>query len=248
MALDGPLADLFADRPGAPVLTDDELRLQDEADALIDDCYWFSEPRLHLIVKEDWARTIVGLTNAICIAFVAGLDEDEAIRRMGADPSDCPPLGWEEYTAQAWAPFEAARSPMGRIETTPEEAWLWVGTAPGGGLVIYEAHGIKAREDTFGQAMTTSGGLLASVVDYGETSVDIWRDGTKLGWPSPFHDPWPGCPDEAWLCRFGDHSHDSFRLPRSVALMTLLTGVHVDPEWLASEPKRAVRLPPPTAG
>jgi hypothetical protein len=72
--------------------------------------------------------------------------------------------------------------------------------------------------------------------------VEWWRNGARLAWPAPDHDPSANDPPEAWLCRFGDYSHESFSMYRNLALMTMLTGVRVEPSWLHENPKRLVRL------
>lgn len=233
IALDGPLADLFEHLPGAPVLNEEEQRLQDEADELIEGFYWLRDPPSIMAMPEPWARTLLAVHEFFCAAFVKGPDEDEVIRRMGADPSACP----------LWTPEEAGAA-MGTIEPNPEESFLWVGTPPSGGVMTYHGDGILPVNDSICSRVTGGGGLLASVFAHNDT-VNVWRDGTKVGWPDPFHDPWPGCPEEAWRCRFGDHAHDSYPLQRSLALMTVLTGVHVEPEWFVTAPKRAVRLSEP---
>jgi hypothetical protein len=244
IALDGPLAGLFEDLPGAPVVSEAERRLQREADELIHGySSWLYSPQAVMAIGEPWALKLLAVIEPFCAAFVAGPDEEETIRRIGADPSACPLLDFDEYQSQSWAPWETSRGPMGTIEGSPEESWLWVSTPPSGGVMIFQSNGILPVNDTFCGRVTTGGGLLASVFHHGEVSVNIWRDGDKAGWPGPFHDPtWEGCPEEAWRCRFGDRSSGFGDLPRSLALMTVLTGVRVDPEWFVTAPKRAVRV------
>jgi hypothetical protein len=246
IALDGPLADLFEHLPGAPVLSEVERRLQDEADGLIRGYdSWLRDPQTVMAMAEPWAMKLLSVIEYFCVAFVDGPDEEEVIRRMGADATACPLLSFEEYQEGSFAAWEDAREATGRNDSTPEEAWLWVATPPCGGVMIFHGDGILPVNETFCSRVTTGGGLFASVFHYGEVSVNIWRDGTKVSWPSPLHDPWLGCPDEAWRCRFGDDADHSGYLSRSLALMTVLTGVHVEPEWFVTVPKSAVRVSEP---
>ncbi|NEB03872.1 ankyrin repeat domain-containing protein [Streptomyces sp. SID13726] len=87
LLLTTPLAPLVQDLPGAVELTAEEVAAQQAADALI---AAFGEEPL-------W-------TDGLGICFVRGLDEDESIRRLGADPARVPrtdeppfdPLDYEE--------------------------------------------------------------------------------------------------------------------------------------------------------
>jgi hypothetical protein len=239
VALDGPLADLFDGLPGAPVVSDEQRRLQDEADEILKGYWWLYDPRVVMSSGEPWAVKVLGILEPFCAAFVAGADEEETIRRMGADPSACPLVDSDEYHAQfssRWERFEGE---------TPEESLLWVGTPPSGGVMIFHPGGILPVTDRFCRRVTTGGGLLASVFHHNDT-VHVWRDGAEIGSANPFDDPrWDQSPDEAWRCRFGDHAYDAGYLPRGVTLMTVLTGVRLDPEWLFGGARRAVLLPEP---
>ncbi|WP_327296899.1 ankyrin repeat domain-containing protein [Streptomyces sp. NBC_01197] len=89
LLLTTPLAPLVAELPGAVELPADEAAAMQAADALITA---FGEQPL-------W-------TDGLGIAFVRGLSEDELIRRLGADPAQCPravldeaPFGEEDYEA-----------------------------------------------------------------------------------------------------------------------------------------------------
>jgi hypothetical protein len=246
IALDGPLADLFEHLPGAPVLSEEERRLQRDADGLIGGYdSWLRDPQTIMAIAEPWARKVMGVWEVFCVAFVKGPDEEEVIRRMGVDAEACSILSLEEYQGRCSDAWEANRDASGWVRSTPEEAWLWVSTAPSGGVMVFHGDGILPINEPFCSRITAGGGLSASVFHHGEVSVHIWRDGNREGWPSPHHDPWPGCPDEAWRCRFGDAAHESGALARSLALMTVLTGVHVEPKWFVTAPKRAVRMSEP---
>jgi hypothetical protein len=214
VALDGPLADLFANLPGVPSVSDEERRRQAEADDLV-----ASYADLKFVA------------NFYCLGFVRGLSEDEIIRRAGADPVNCPPGDLDQYL----------------VLTQPlESSALWVGTPASGGVVIVDlAAGLPVSED-FCRGMSAGDVILASTFDNpagGDQWVQWWRAGTLLARPSAFDDPRGSDPDEAWLCRFGDKSHGSYSHDRSLALMSMLTGVHADARWLLEVPKRLVHLP-----
>ncbi|MFF4948980.1 ankyrin repeat domain-containing protein [Streptomyces chattanoogensis] len=71
LALTTAMAPLFAGLPGAVPLTAEERAAQQEAD--------------------ERTAVFAGVhTEGVSIAFVAGIDEDEAVRRLGGDPCTCP--------------------------------------------------------------------------------------------------------------------------------------------------------------
>lgn len=223
VALDGPLATLFADLPGAPPLNEAERRRQAEADALI-------------ASYSELSRVSPGIAVDLCIAFVAGLDENEVIRRAGADPADCPTTSVDELNTAVYTSTDGS----------PGTPVLWIGTPPGGGVVVYDPTDINPRSDEFCGRVSAGNAALASMFDNpagGDQCVDWWRDGKLVARPSPSSDPRGNDPSEAWLCRFGDSSHDSSDVARDLALMSMLTGTHPDAAWLAEAPKRLVRLP-----
>jgi hypothetical protein len=214
MALHGPLADVFASLPGAPVISEEDRARQATADSLIE-----SYRDLHDIAPY--------LAESMCVAFVGGLDEDEVIRRAGASPADCP-LGSDEDYEDA---------------VDSEDGVLWIGTPPGGGVVVYDLTGITPVNSEFCRRVS-AGATVASTFDNpagGDQCVNLWRDNVMVARPSPYGDPGDNDPAEAWLCRFGDHTHDSNDVARNLALMALFTGTHPDPAWLFQAPKRVVR-------
>jgi ankyrin repeat protein len=217
VALDGPLAPIFEQLPGAPTVSDEERAAQARADELI-------------TFYEQWRH----LPDGLCVAFVSGVDEDGVIRRLGLDPAEWPSMvdAHEDGTA-------------GQIDYDPDQTVLWVGRTEGGGVVVYDWWGVAPVSDFFCRAVSAEGGEVASTFNNpagGELHVNWWRDGARIAWPDPGRDPSPNDPPEAWLCRFGDHSHESFYMYRNLALMTMLTGVRVDlPRWLDEGPKRLVR-------
>ncbi|MGW0520775.1 DUF6461 domain-containing protein [Crossiella sp. NPDC003009] len=210
MALRGDLAPLFAELPGALVLSEQERARQAEADALIEG--YEGLERLPYLA----------------IAFVGGVDLDTVVRRMGADPADCPEVGlraYEEVTCAA-----------------PESRVCWAGAPPGGGVVVVQLAGIIPIGEAFSRAVSAAGGIVASHFDNpaGACNMAWWRDGQRVRFRGePFLDPGDG-PEEAWYCRFGDGLTDQGPTARCLALMGMLTGVRTGRAWLVDAPKRLV--------
>jgi hypothetical protein len=170
----------------------------------------------------------------LCLSFVAGLDEDELIRRLGADPVDCPTVAPLTNPDTAGTGGEPSRI-------------VWLGTPPSGGVVVVDPGVTLPTEPPLCARVSAGDVTLVSMFDNpagGDQRVDIWRDGQLVGYPTPYGDPRPDDPPEAWLCRFGDKAHDSFDVDRDLALMTMITGVRPDPQWLFREPQRLVRVVP----
>ncbi|MBP2476649.1 hypothetical protein JOF53_005521 [Crossiella equi] len=210
MALHGDLAPLFADLPGARALSERERARQAEADALIRG-------------YEELGRLVYP-----AIAFVGGVDLDTVIRRMGADPADCPEVGPRAYEQAACV------APQSRV--------CWAGAPAGGGVVVVQLGGIIPVGAAFSRAVSACGATVTSHFDNpaGGCSMDWWRDGQRTGFHGvPQLDP-VGGPEEAWYCRFGDGATDLGPTARCLALMGMLTGVRTDGEWLAEAPKRLV--------
>jgi hypothetical protein len=74
VALWGPLAELFADLPGAPQIPAADRQRQADADALIAAYGW----------ADQWS------VGGGSVAFVKGVPVDEVISRLGEDPATCP--------------------------------------------------------------------------------------------------------------------------------------------------------------
>ncbi|WHT23252.1 hypothetical protein N8J89_19910 [Crossiella sp. CA-258035] len=119
MALRGDLAPLFAELPGALVLSELERARQAEADALIAG-YEGLERLLYL-----------------AIAVVVGADLGTVIRRMGADPADCPEAGLRAYEEVTWVALES------RVQLA----------------------GIIPIGEAFSRAVSADGGIVASHFD-----------------------------------------------------------------------------------
>ncbi|MFF9222134.1 ankyrin repeat domain-containing protein [Streptomyces viridosporus] len=221
LGLDGPLADLFAGLPGAPSISVKERDRQTRADALI--------------ASYEWAGYWAGLD----LAFVADVDEDELIRRLGAEPARCPLtdslfLGMVEDPHADWADDEDDGEPEYSPMDFDFEAW--VARRDGGAVLI----GAAASSDSLCARMSV-GTRLATVFfnPKGSCYVYCWADGRRVRQSEPADypaDPWP----EEWLHRFGHHAHASSHEARALAFMTACTGVRIDEQWLIRAPKRAV--------
>ncbi|HEX2312884.1 MAG TPA: ankyrin repeat domain-containing protein [Thermomonospora sp.] len=195
-ALFGPLAEIFAGLPGAPAITEEERARQAEADAL-------------MAFYDRWEQN----TEAVGIAFVAGLDLAELVRRVG-------------------------RGTFG----VPGDGEVWLSAPPEGGLTVLG--GTIPVKDAF-LAAVSAGGVAAATFDNpagGDQRVHWWRDGERAGMFSPFQDPKADDPEEAWLCRFGEEGHPYRDMAQNLALMTLLTGVRADEDWLFEGPKVIVPI------
>ncbi|MCT9933698.1 ankyrin repeat domain-containing protein [Planotetraspora sp. A-T 1434] len=216
IALTGPLGDLFRGLPGAPVVEADWLRRQAETDALV-------------ARYDSWDYCGDGEG----FAFVADVDEDMAIRRLGLDPAACPVVDEDDY-------LDVGLS-------GPGEA-LWLGQPPGGtGVALFSVISFDPGSEHLWCPLS-SPGLVTSVATnmVADDVIEVWRDGVSVRYFQSLHEPEEDSLPEEWLCRFYDRSQGSpTRLARGLALGTLLTGVEIDEEWLFHAPKRLVTPPSP---
>ncbi|MER7172717.1 ankyrin repeat domain-containing protein [Streptomyces mesophilus] len=169
-----PLAPLVADLPGAQPLSAEEAAAFRAADELI---AAFGTERL-------W-------TEGLGIAFVRGLDEDEVIRRLGADPADCPRADIEG------APFD---------EDDYEESLRYVGVlgVPGepGGCVITQDGYLPNRGELL---EAVSAGTTAYGIYYnpkGGNFGTLARDGRFVDGGEIGSTPYGPEPEAAWHFRF----------------------------------------------
>lgn len=223
LALTGPLADLFATLPGAPSMSAEERDRQARADALI-------------ASYEGWE----GHWDSATLVFVAGLGEDELIRRLGTDPALCPvtespfrcwieepPVDWEdEEEDESWEDLDPGYS--------PEDFWAWVAGRDGGTVLVgHPADRACAR---------MSADTRLAVAHFhinGSRYVHCWAGGRQVRRSEPWDDPSQPWADEM-LYRFGDLAHPSSAEARALAFVTDYTGVRVDEEWLIRARMRGV--------
>ena len=166
LLLTTPLAPLVAELPGAVELPTEEAAAFREADALI---AAFGE-------RELW-------TEGLGITFVRGLSEDELIRRLGADPAQCPEADLEH------APFDP---------TDYDESLRYVGVtsvpgAPGGCVITQDGYmpsddavvrAISAGTDAYGLYFNPKGGTFGTLARDGE-AVEHEEIGLPPGEPDP---------------------------------------------------------------
>jgi hypothetical protein len=153
LLLTTPLASLVAQLPGAVELPAEEAAAFREADALIAACG----------ERELW-------TEGLGLCFVRGLSEEEVIRRLGADPAQCPTAGLED------APFDL---------TDYDESLNYVGIAsvpgaPGGCVITQEGYmpsddavlrAISAGTAAYGIYFNPKGGTFGTLARNGEVAV-----------------------------------------------------------------------------
>ncbi|MEU6243712.1 ankyrin repeat domain-containing protein [Streptomyces sp. NPDC047024] len=180
LLLTTPLAPLVRDLPGAVELSEPESAAQRAADALI--AAFGTEPL--------W-------TEGLGVCFVRDLTEDEVIRRLGADPADCPRKDLDEE--------EDAEDEEGLDEPDWDESLRYVvvrhvdGT-PGGCVITQD--GYLPKDDTLLRAVspgTTAYGLYFN--PKGGTFGALARDGEIVHTEETGH--WPLDADSAyWPFRF----------------------------------------------
>ncbi|WP_307813811.1 DUF6461 domain-containing protein [Streptomyces sp. N35] len=174
LLLTTPLASLVAQLPDAQPLSADEaaaFRMADELIAAFGD-------------QEMW-------TEGLGIAFVQGLDEDEVIRRLGADPAECP------RTNREHAPFD----PMDFEESLRHVGVTSVPGSPGGCVITQD--GYMPSDNDVLKAVTP--GTCAYGIYYnpkGGTFGSLARDGETVAHEEIGLSPFEGDPPAFWHFRF----------------------------------------------
>lgn len=217
-ALEGPLADLFRDLPGAPLPGEAERRTRRHADVLLSSYRWIDD----LIVRpED-------------ITVVGGVTEEHVIQRLGAEPDRCPttmsPLSW----------FDDEPTLEDLENGHPETFDLYLGAQEGGVCLL----GQKATTSRVCRLLSEGTRLAAAVFIEVKAicSLECWVDGVRNHRVDPMETP-PEDLDAAWTYRFGDHAHPSSYEARALAFMTEFTGVEIDADWLRKGRMRGVNIP-----
>jgi hypothetical protein len=164
---------------------------------------------------------------AYCFTAVVGLDADEAIRRLGGNPS----------AEQSDRTFEECFWPA----TGPQ--WAQVGPVDGG-VVVAEHNGWRAEESA---ARLSEGARLACFFRNVQaiTHFVYAVDGTVLADFDPLVDRRPAAAADAIAPALQGLSFGLFAAePSALTLLERLTGVRIAQTWLDA-PQRAVALPPP---
>ncbi|WP_406154327.1 ankyrin repeat domain-containing protein [Streptomyces sp. NBC_01023] len=179
LLLTTPLAPLVAELPGAVELPADEAAAVQAADALITA---FGEQNL-------W-------TDGLGIAFVRGLSEDELIRRLGADPAQCPRADLDQ------APFD---------EMEHDECLRHVGVTkvhgePGGCVITQDGYmpsdeavlkAISAGTTAYGVYFNPKGGTFGTLA----------HDGKAVAYEEIGLSPQESDPAAYWNFRFWQTEH-----------------------------------------
>lgn len=225
LLLTTPLAPLVADLPGAVPLTAEETAAFQAADELT---RAFGTEQL-------W-------TEGLGIAFVRGLDEDEVIRRLGADPAQCPETGSED----------ASPDDMGDdVSDDMDDASLrFVGVArvPGspGGCVITQ-DGYMPGDDAVLRAISAGTAAFGMYFNpKGGTHGTLARDGEIVEYEEVGLAPDESDPPAHWHFRFWQHGSDVPYGAHDLAYACAAAGLRIDDGRAAVDheaPRRRVELP-----
>ncbi|EPH45169.1 ankyrin repeat domain-containing protein [Streptomyces aurantiacus] len=213
------LAPLVERLPGAMQLPAEEASAFREADALITA---FGEQELH--------------TEGLGICFVRGLTEDELIRRLGADPAQCPRADQEH------APFDL-------MDHQASLRYLGVTSVPGapGGCVITQ-DGYMPDDDAVLRAI--SRGTAAYGIYFnpkGGTFGTLARDGDLVGREEIGLSPDESDPPAYWHFRFWQRRHAFPYGVDVLAYACAAAGLRISDGREALDhdiPRRWVELPP----
>jgi hypothetical protein len=179
LLLTTPLAPLVQHLPGAVELPPEEVAAQRAADALI----------AAFGTQKIW-------TEGLGICFVQGLDEDELIRRLGADPAQCP------RTDPDHAPFE----PGDYDESLRHVGITGVDGTPGGCVITQNGYmpsddavlrAISAGTTAYGVYFNPKGGRFGT----------LSRDGEIVAYDEIGLGPHASDPAAYWTFRFWQRKH-----------------------------------------
>ncbi|MFF1380594.1 ankyrin repeat domain-containing protein [Streptomyces sp. NPDC058308] len=218
LLLTTPLAPTVAGLPGAVPLPAEELAAFRAADALIE-----------AFDDEAW-------TEGLGIAFVRDLDEEEVVRRLGADPARCPEVAPEH------APFdkEDYDAPLRYVSVTALPG------SPGGCVITQD--GYMPSDDGVLQAIsprTTAYGVYFN--PKGGTHGTLVRDGRCVDREEIYPDPDAAQPSAYWRFRFWQSGPGAPYTARELAYACAAAGLRVTDGRAAtdnSRPRRWVELPP----
>ncbi|MEU6995987.1 ankyrin repeat domain-containing protein [Streptomyces sp. NPDC046465] len=218
LLLTTPLAPIVAESPGAVPLPADELAAFRAADALVE-----------AFDEEAW-------TEGLGIAFVLDLDEDEVVRRLGADPARCPEVPLE-HTPFDEEDYEAS---LHHVAVTSLPG------SPGGCVVTQD--GYMPSDD--GVLRAISPGTTAYGVYFnpkGGTHGTLARDGRCVEHEEIGPDPGDADPSAYWHFRFYQNGPGTPYTARDLAYACAAAGLRVTDGRAAtdgSRPRRWVELPP----
>jgi hypothetical protein len=219
LLLTTPLAPLVRDLPGAVELPPREVAAQEAADALI----------AAFGTEELW-------TEGLGVCFVQGLDEDELIRRLGADPAQCPRADLDD------APFD----PMDYDESLRYVGVSGVAGTPGGCVIAQDGYmpsdravlrAISAGTTAYGVYFNPKGGTFGALARDGEV---VAGDEIHIG-------PHDSDPEAYWTFRFWQRKHAFPHSADILAYCCAAAGLNITAGRDAVDlrtPHRWVPLPP----
>jgi len=167
---------------------------------------------------------------AYCFTAVVGLDTDEAVRRLGGDPSTSDRRTFDECFWTAAGPQWVQIGRAGRSRPTPP------------GVLVAEHNGWRAEDAA--PELSVGARVACFFRDVNAVMRFVYAiDGDVVADFDPLVDPRPSTlVDAAAGLPFGLFAAE----PSALALLQRVTGVRVTPGWL-NRPQRAVLLPPLTA-
>ncbi|GAA4988249.1 hypothetical protein GCM10023205_68980 [Yinghuangia aomiensis] len=224
LALRTKLAPLFEGLPGCVPLTATERAEQAEADA--------------------HAAVFKGIhTEGVSVAFVGGVDEEEAVRRLGSTPESSPVL---DLAAE---PGPHGTGPGGFDPYDWDTALRFLGvTGVDGGCVVVQPSGYKANTTPLLTALSPGGKAFSLYFNpkggtFGHFSVDgADTCGGELGLAVR---EGSGNPELQWLYRFWDWDLEpGMRSTPYLAFAAAMAGLRItDATAVAGPPRRWVELP-----
>ncbi|KUJ66306.1 hypothetical protein ACZ90_38440 [Streptomyces albus subsp. albus] len=212
LALTTAMAPLFAELPGAVPLTAEELAAQREADRQID------------VFREI-------LTEGLSAAFATGLDEDEAIRRLGADPRSCPvlqlgPIGFE------WSMLDEA---PGVAVTGVDGGCVLIGSAAYDEKVLRR---MSAGTTVYALYFNAKGGIYGTLARDRRLRSEEMGLSPELGLADD--EIWP---EGHWRHRFWQHGDDGLFGAAPLAYACAAAGMRLtDPAPFTGPPRRWVPM------
>ncbi|PJN42264.1 hypothetical protein CG747_00570 [Streptomyces sp. CB02959] len=242
LALTTALAPLFAGLPGVVPLTPEERAAQQDAD--------------------ERAAVFRGVhTEGVSVAFVAGIDEAEAARRLGRDPDDCPvpapdagtdrsgtgPRDTGPYDTDAHATERYAADAYDRAAHDAEESHRRVGVTgvPGGCVLLQPASYLLSTDPVldalsvgtaaYGLYFNPGGGTFGALSRDGRTELT-----EEIGLP-PHGDE----PEGHWDYRFWSWSRPADLYGASeLGYASAAAGMRLtDPGPVSGPPRRWVEIP-----
>ncbi|MFF3849794.1 ankyrin repeat domain-containing protein [Streptomyces sp. NPDC002328] len=185
LLLTTPLAPLVQGLPGAVELTPEEVAAQQAADALI---AAFGEEPL-------W-------TEGLGVCFVRGLSEDELIRRLGSDPTQCPTADLEHapFDAEDYSDYSGYEESLRHVGVRTAEG------TPGGCVIAQNGYmpsdnavlrAISAGTTAYGVYFNPKGGIFGALARDGEIVTS-----EEIGLP-----PHESAPPAHWTFRFWQRKH-----------------------------------------